>query len=120
MSKISQKLARSPNEVHEFDHNGQIKEFLIDLNIESKFNTALVGERVQAVNHGEHPTHFILIALYSGYKDQKQNGYVAWCLPKKRWSFEQFTEFAKRVLNPTDERIIGAHLFWTKPGNPSN
>jgi hypothetical protein len=118
--KITQKLERYPNNPFEFDHNGQIKDLLIDLSIESKFKAGLEGERVQAVHYGEHPTHFILIVLWSGYADRNENGYLAWCFPKKRWSFEQFMEASRRILNPTDDRMLGGDIFSTRPGNPSN
>ncbi len=120
MSKISDKLARNPNDPFEFSHNGKIKDFLIDLNIESQFKAGLEGERQQAVQYGEHPTHFILVVLWSGYAHRQDNGYFMWCLPKRKVTFEQFMEFSKRILRPADDRMLGADTFWTRPGNSTN
>lgn len=122
MSKINSKLARQPNEYHEFDHNGQIKELLIALGVESHFKKSAPEDKAtnQALLFGEHPTHWILFVLYQGYADPVDNGYVSWCLPKRKVSHERFMEFSRKVLNPTDERMLSGNVFWSKPGNPSN
>ena len=120
MSKIGDKLARNPNDFLEFHHNGQIKDFLNELNIESKFKAGLEGERIQAVQYGEHPSHFILIVLWSGYAHRQDNGHFVWCLPKRKFTFEKFMEFSKRVLKSTDDRTPDADISWTRPGNPTN
>lgn len=75
---------------------------------------------MQAVTFGEHPTHFILIALYTGYANESENGYWAVAMPKKKFTFERFCETAKQVLSPMDEQILGAEVFWTNPGNTAN
>ena len=105
MSKIGDKLARNPNEIFEFHHNGQIKDFLIDLNVESKFEAGLEGEQQQVVQYGEHPTHFILIVRWSGYAHRQDNGNYVWCLPKRKFTREKFTEFCKRILQPAGDRF---------------
>jgi hypothetical protein len=110
MSKIGDKLARMANEDHQFEHGGQIKDFLIELGAEPQFKTGLADERVQFVTYGEHPTHFILVLLWSGYDHPKDNGYIAWCLAKKKWSFERFMEFTKRVTQPSEDRTKWAHF----------
>jgi hypothetical protein len=122
MSKISEKLTRSKNEPRRFDHNGQIKEFLVETGLASQFNMGSPGakETVQAIHCFNHKTHLLLAALYLGYDDPKHNGYVLWCIPKCKCSYWQFMEFCKKVLDPRDERILGGGLFWSSPGNPSN
>ncbi len=119
MSKISEKLAKNQRELLQFEHNGQIKDFLVELGVESKFKTALQGERIQVVHYGEHPTHFILIALYSGHSHPRDNGFLAWCLPKRKFSVEQFVQFSQRIFHPSNERILASDMFWAKPGDPS-
>lgn len=105
MSKIGDKLTRNPNEIFEFHHNGQIKDFLIELNVESKFNAEKEGEQQQVIQHEEHPTHFILILRWSGYAHRQDNGYYVWCLPKRKFTVEQFYEYSRRILQPTDNRF---------------
>jgi len=109
-------------EYHEFDHDGQIKDLLIDLSIESRFTKTPTGAKqtCQAVHFNQHPTHYILVVLYLGYEDRKENGYRPWCLPKKKYSLEQFMEFSKRLLSTIGEQILGASVFLNQPGNPSN
>jgi hypothetical protein len=122
MNKIIGKLARQPNEYHEFEHNGQIKALAIDLGIESQFAAAPIGTQptCQAVHFNEHETHFILVVRYSGYEDPKENGYRACCLPKSKYSIDQFVEFSKKLIGPSVERVVGAHAFWSQPGSPKN
>jgi hypothetical protein len=122
MSKIGDKLSSNPSQHFEFDHNGQIKGLMVELGIAEKFQKFPegTGPRVQSAMIGEHTTHFILIVLHSGYETENQNGYEAWCLPKSKFSINQFHEFCQRVLNPTDDRIISTEVGWGKPGNPSN
>lgn len=122
MSKISEKLARKPHDTLESDHNGQIKAFLIELGVDSRFTKTPTGakETVQCIVFNEHPTHWILFQLYLGYERDKDNGYLMRCVPKSKYSYEHFQQFAKAVMNPTDERMIGGDVFWAKPGNPSN
>ena len=122
MNKISTKLARQPNVYHEYDHNRQIKALTIDLGIEERFTTAPAGSQptCQAVHFNEHQTHFILIVRYSGYDDPKENGYRACCLPKSKYSIDQFMEFSKKLLGPSVERVVDVGVFWTDPGKPGN
>lgn len=118
MDKISQKLARRPDEIHRFDNNGQIKAFIAALGLESRFTKEPTGSEptIQTVQFGEHPTHFLLLALFSGNQDARDNGYAAWCLPKKRYSHEQFMEFSNRALSPTDVRGLANEIFSSKAG----
>ena len=101
MNKIIARLARQPNELLQFSHNGQIKGLLADLNIENQLTSPPPSqqETIQAAHFTEHPTHYILVARYLGYKHPMDNGYLAWCLPKKKYSLEQFVEFSKRLLS---------------------
>src|SRR5258708_1627511 len=122
MSAISKALALSKDEFQEFDDDGKIKEFLIELGISSQFNRSIPkGEAItQAVNHFHHPTHFILAVLYQGHDDAAQNGYMLWGIPKSKASTESFMVFSKRALSPSDEKIIETGIFWSGPGNTSN
>jgi hypothetical protein len=103
MNKIMAKLARQPNQLLQFSHNGQIKELLAELGIESQFTNTPPSEQetIQAAHFTEHPTHYILVARYLGYKHPMDNGHLAWCVPKKKYSLEQFVEFSKRLVSPT-------------------
>ena len=121
MDKISQKLARKPKDIHRFQHNGQIKSFLETFGLESKFAKPPTDSEpsVQTVHFGEHPTHFILIALFRGNADARDNGFGVWCLPKKRYSYEQFIAFSRRALNPTDDRALTDDILSNDPDNLS-
>src|SRR3954468_13367594 len=101
MNKIMEKLAREPHKEHTFDHNGQIKEFLLALGIENCFTQTPPDSptncTIQVVQHIFHPTHFIVVQLYLGYDDPKENGYFATCLPKSKWSPDQCQQFARKI-----------------------
>lgn len=123
MSKIAVKLSNFPNDAFEFDHNGQIKEFLIKLGITGQFDQKPPQgskETIMAIPYLHHETHFVLIALWRGYDDPKENGYRIWCFPKKRMSYEQFMDVGKKILNPTDDRVLDAGIFFSGPGHQAN
>ena len=101
MNKIVAKLARQPNELLQFSHNGQIKGLLAELGIENQLTQPSPHdhETVQTVHFTEHPSHYILVARFLGYKHPMDNGHLAWCVPKRKYSFEQFMDFSRRVVS---------------------
>jgi hypothetical protein len=120
------KLARRPDEEHTFDHNGQIKEFLIELGIENCFTQtppdSPTNRTSQVVQHIFHPTHFILVQLYLGYDDPNENGYFATCLPKSKYSPEQCQEITRKITSQsTTGMVLESGVKWNRPpGHSSN
>ena len=117
MGKISKTLKRSPSETAEFDHNGQIKEFLVELGLSSQFRanaTGLAGEKtmIQSVTEVNYGTHFIVVVLWTGYDDPEQNGYRLWAIPKSKCTLKQFSKIHQSILKSTGGRISGIEPFW--------
>lgn len=115
-------LKQKPHEKFQFDDEFEAKSILLELGIAGRFsanppNVPTGQQSQQAVLYCEHPTHYILVILYLGNSDQKENGYLVLCFPRSKFSYEYFNEIAKKILNPTDDRIQGAKLFW---GNSSD
>jgi hypothetical protein len=111
-------LIQNPDKNFQFDDDIEIPSMLLELGVAGRFsknppNIPHGNASTQAVFYGEHPTHFILIILYLGHPSQKDNGYFVQCLPKSKMSYAQFMEFAKGMLKPTDDGIVGSNLFWT-------
>jgi hypothetical protein len=112
MSKISDKLARSANDYLTFDHDEQIKEFLFELGLSSRFKTNLHGKRVQFVSEPTGmKTHFILICLYSGCEDQSDNGYFIWAFPRSKTTMEMFTTVAGGLMGKSGAVLAGMESF---------
>jgi len=124
VSKISEKLGRSTSDFHEYNHNGQIKDFLVELGLSSQFksNPTAPGQKevVQAVTELNHTTHFILIAFWTGYDDPKDNGYRMWAFPKSKFSLEQFMAFSRKILSSSGNRILETGIVRGQEIFPSN
>jgi len=65
----------------QFDDKFETKSILLELGVAGRFslnppNVPRGNESQQAVMYGEHPTHFILIILYLGSGNPKENGYL--------------------------------------------
>ena len=109
-------LKQNPDKEFRFDDEFEVKSILLELGIAGRFsqkppNLPSGKQSQQLVSYGEHPTHFIHVILYLGNPDLKENGYVVLCLPRSKISYGQFMEVAKKILNPTDDRIMGTKFF---------
>ena len=125
MGEISKKLKRFPGETAEFDHNGQIKEFLVELGLSSQFRanaTGPVGEEtmIQSVTEVNYGTHFIVAVLWTGYDDPEQNGYHLWAIAKSKCNLRQFSKIHQSILKSTGGRISGIEPFLGQQAFPSN
>lgn len=109
-------LKQNPDKNFQFDDEFEVKSIILELGIAGRFSLNLPNvprgkQSQQLVSYGEHPTHFIHVILYLGNLDPNENGYVVLCFPRSKYSYEQFMEVAKKILNPTDDRILGAKFF---------
>ena len=109
-------LKQNPDKDFQFDDEFETKSILLELGIAGRFsrnppNVPSEEQSQQLVSYGEHPTHFIHVILYLGNPDPEENGYVVLCYPRSKFSYAEFMEVAKRILNPTDDRILGAKFF---------
>jgi hypothetical protein len=109
-------LKQNPDKEFRFDDEFEVKSILLELSIAGRFsqnpaNVPSGKQSKQLVSYGEHPTHFIHVFLFLGNPDPKENGYIVLCLPRSKFSYEQFMEVAKIILNPTDDSILGTKIF---------
>jgi hypothetical protein len=116
-------LKQNPDREFRFDDEFETKSMVLELGIAGRFSmeppiVPTGQESQQAVMYGEHPTHYILVVLYLGNPHPKENGYLILCLPRCRFSYEQFMEGARKFLKPSDDRIVGAKFFWSS--SPDN
>lgn len=121
VNKISEKLKQSPKEGFEFDDDGQIKEFLVELGLSSQFKknpSREHKETIQAITELNHPTHYLLIRLWAGYDDPKQNGYQIVAVPKLHVTPERFMEGCRMALG--DRPVIDSQSFRGQQVFPSN
>jgi hypothetical protein len=110
-------LKENPNKPFQIDDEFEIKSLLLELGIAGRFslnppNVPKGEQSQQAVLYTEHPTHFILVVLYLGNPNKEENGYLFFGYPKSKFSFDKFNEIAKKILNPSDERIAGVQGFF--------
>lgn len=114
-----ERLQQNPDEPFQFSEDSEARTIVLELGIAGRFSLNPPGvpqgqASTQAVAYGEHPTHFILVVLYLGNPDPKENGYYVLCLPKSKVSYPKFLEMGKRLLNPTGEsQIAGSKMFWS-------
>jgi hypothetical protein len=116
-------LKRNPDKAFQFDDKFDTESIVLELGIAGRFsmappNVSRGEESQQWVAYGEHPTHFIHVILYLGNPDPKENGYLVLCFPKSKVPYVKFMEIGKKILNPTNDRIAGARLFWSS--SPDN
>jgi hypothetical protein len=109
-------LKQNPDKEFRFDDKFEVKSILLELGIAGRFsqnppNVPNGKQSQQLVSYDEHPTHFIHAILFLGNPDPKENGYIVLCLPRSKFSYAQFMEVAKIILNPTDDRILGTKFF---------
>jgi hypothetical protein len=111
LDKISDTLATSPHPICNFSDDELIKEFLVEIGANSHFKIKPEGskETAQILSLNTHRTHFILIGLFLGHDDQKQNGYSAWFLSKKNNTPEGFLKFIDEVQKMAGHTVLGGH-----------
>jgi len=115
---MADKLQNAPDEQFDIDDDADAKVLLLELGILDKFTTKLPShETTQAVVYREHPTHHILALLYAGHSNPVDNGFFVFCLPRSRFSPEQFQLFADRFLAPTSTNVLGFQAFGGPPTN---
>src|SRR5712692_8801730 len=87
-------LSKTPDEVITIHDDDDAKVFLTYLGLferlrESHQRPELSGKWASCIK-GDTATHWIAAYFYSGFKNAAENGYVIHCLPKSRYTFQQF------------------------------
>src|SRR3954469_18841858 len=94
-------LAANPNKQFSFDDEKEAKTLVLELNLTGRFspNPAKGQQSQQSVLCFDNLTHFIQVILYLGNPDPNENGFVVFCYPRSKVSYEKLMGLAKSVLN---------------------
>jgi hypothetical protein len=112
---IDEILRRNPDAGVESKDNAKCKLLFERLGIIHYFRRC-DSPNLSAIIHREHPTHWILGLLWSGYPKPEQNGYQVFCLPKQCASEQAVHDLEKRVMDAYGGRDYEAGVV-PVPGN---
>jgi len=86
-----------------FDEEAQT--LFAELGILEKFRTVVTTTPInQFVSVVEHPTHFIAALHFAGQPDPGENGFLAVCYAKQKFSIEDYAQFVEQFVK--DSTII--------------
>lgn len=91
-------LRRNPHAGAESRDNARCKMFLSHLGILECFRREKTPN-LSAVTYSEHPTHWIVGLLWSGYPEPQHNGYRLICLPKSICPEHAMNALVKRFMD---------------------
>jgi hypothetical protein len=92
---------------------------LLSLGVLTKFRTLEEDQpRTQVVLYTTHPTHYIFARRFSGMDDPKENGYVAICFAKSKFTKAKFELVVARALDQGSQSIEETRGFGDAP--PAN
>lgn len=91
------RLQKKPDHFFEISNGKQAKALLVELGLMELFAETNVLQ-TQIITSAKHQTHFIVALLFSGKKKKGNNGYLVYCLPRKRFLPERIAQFAEQVV----------------------
>ena len=95
MTPMLQLLANDPDEIFEFRSDKEAAALLLEANLLDRFaknpNPGRSWFSLACIMGG---THFIVGVLYTGFPDAKDNGYLAHCFPRSRFTASQVIDWA--------------------------
>ena len=106
-------LDQNPDTVIVFREDKDATALLLETGIIGKFckNPFPTEPWFSFVAYGDHCTHFIIGVLFTGYSDPKENGYMAHCLPKSRFSTKQANEWIISTFKQNCDSATLVHML---------
>ena len=100
--RFSKMLAGRPSDSFKITNKTQAMRLLLELGVVGKFlkKPALADRWASAAGYSEHATHWVIAALFEGFPEACDNGYIVFCLPKSEFSLEQVNEVWKAQMGP--------------------
>ena len=89
-------LQKKPDHFFEIANDKQAKTLLVELELMALF-VETSGLQTQIIASAKHPTHFIVALFFSGKKKKGGNGYLVFCLPRKRFPPESAAQFLEQI-----------------------
>ena len=90
-------LSKSPNEIVEISDDTDAKALLVQLGVINKFPESpnLSEPWAARVGYADHPTHWIMATLFTGFPNAIDNGYVIYCLPKSQFALPDANQWLR-------------------------
>jgi hypothetical protein len=102
-------LDQMPNLTFLFEKSDEAKTVLFEMGLIDKFSQRPLyfhQSTLQAIGYSEHATHFIIGLLYLGKTKPEDNGYLAYCLPKSKYSPQEVIQFREDVLEGQGVSVV--------------
>lgn len=116
--RLAEFLKLNPHMAAQSRDDAKCKAFMGELGMLEHF-TRSNEPNLSALTFHNHPTHWIVGLLWSGYPKPDQNGYQVFCLPKQQTTEEDAKDFVQYVMEnyggyDQEDGVIKLPLDWRK------